>query len=113
MAAKKLNLKDIAAGKLIGDVQEKDVKFLHNGKEESVTVRIKQLPFAVTEPLYKRLNKDENIFAEWLSLALVDENNENYLSKADIENNFTQSLLNAIFPVVLGLDQVKADNEGK
>lgn len=109
--AKKLNIKDIAAGKLVGDVRDVDVEFLHNGKQESVTIRIKQLPFAVTEPLYSRLNKNENVFAEWVALALVDENNQPYLSKADVENNFTQALINAIFPVVIGLDQVK--DEGK
>lgn len=110
---KKLNFLDIAQGALIGEIRESVVEFLHNGKIETVDVRLKQLPFAITEPLYTRLQKGENVFAEWVSLCLVDENGDTYLTKKQVEDNFTQPLANALFPVIIGLDELKKDSEGK
>ncbi|NUG49649.1 phage tail assembly chaperone family protein, TAC [Acinetobacter lactucae] len=108
-----LSLKDIAQGALIGEIREAVVEFLHNGKIETVEVRLKQLPFAVTEPLYTRLQKGENVFAEWVALCLVDENGETYLTKKQVADNFTQALANALFPVIIGLDDIKKNSEGK
>lgn len=109
----KLDLKAIALGSLVGQIRDQVVEFFHDGAVESVDVRIKQLSFATTEPLYTRLNKGEDVVAEWIALALVDENGENYLVKEQVEKNFTQSLASAVFNAVTGLDAALKLAQGK
>lgn len=109
----KLSLKDIANGSLVGKIHDKTVEFYLDGKVESVDVRIKQLPVSITDPLYVRLNKGESVFPEWAAQALVDEYDNNYLTKEQIEQNFVQSLATALFPVILGVDELQKDAEGK
>lgn len=109
----KLDLKAIALGSLVGQVRDQVVEFFHDGAVESVDVRIKQLSFATTEPLYTRLNKGEDVVAEWIALALVDENGENYLVKEQVEQRFTQSLASAVFNAVTGLDAALKLAQGK
>lgn len=112
-AKDKLNILEIAQGKLVGSIKEKTVEFLFDGQIESVDVRIKQLPVGITDPLYNRFNKGENVFAEWAALALVNEEGETYLTKDQIANHFTQPLANALFNVIIGIDDIKLDSEGK
>lgn len=109
---KKLNLQDIAKGALVGSIRDLPVEFYHDGEKVSTDIRVKQLPYKVTEPLFTRLNKGEDVIAEWLSLALVDDAGETYLSKDQVNSYFTQSLANAIFYVVTGLEAV-AKEQGK
>lgn len=110
---RKFDLKDIAKGSLVGSIRELPVDFFHNGEKVSTDIRVKQLPYKITEPLFTRLNKGDDVVAEWLSLALVDENNETYLTKDQVDEYFTQSLAGSIFSIVTGLEAVMKNNEGK
>lgn len=110
---KQLNLKDITQGLLVGEIKEKAIEFKHNGETCTVDIRIKQLPYAVTEPLFQRLSKGEDVAAEWIAAALVDEEGNTYLSKKQVGSNFTQSLTAAVLNVVLGLEKAPKDEEGK
>lgn len=112
-AKDKLNILEIAQGKLVGEVKEKVVEFFLNGQIQSVDVRIRQLPFAITDSLNKRLNKGEDVFSEWAALALVDENNKTFLTKEQIDENFIQAFANALFPVIMGLDYVEFEEDEK
>ena len=47
----KLNLNEIIEGSLVNSVHQKTIEFKHNGKIETVDIALKQLPYAVTEPL--------------------------------------------------------------
>lgn len=114
--AKKFDIKSIGSGALVGEVRNAVVKFYHNGQIESVEVRIKQLPFAKTEDLHRRLNsRDKGVIADWISLALVDEKDELIFTPEQIEENFTQSLANEIFAEVSGLKALQeyAEKLGK
>lgn len=112
----KLDLNEIIGGALVGDIFERTVKFKHNKKECSVDIRIKQLPFAVTEPLFRRLNKGDDVVAEWIAAALVNDDGENYLNKKQVAAKFTQSLTKAVFDEILEIGKAQepdVDDEGK
>lgn len=109
----KFNLSDIAQGALVNDIHDGQVEFKHHGKTESVDIRIKQLPYAVTEPLFKRLNKGEDVVAEWISKALVDDDGNTYLTQQQVATNFTPSLAGAVFNKILGIEKPAVDEEGK
>ena len=111
--AKSFNLKAIAGGALVGDIFDKTVKFKHNSEDCTVDIRIKQLPFAVTEPLFSRLHKGENVVAEWASQALVDDDGKVYLTKEQVSGNFTQALAGAVFDAILGIERPVLDDKGK
>ncbi len=109
---KKLNLNDIKKGKLVGKIHDKTVKFFNQGEECSVDIRIKQLPFAKSEPLYARLQSEndepsENLVAEWIAQTLVDDNGDLQFTVDEVKNNFIQPLANVTFNAILGLDEVK------
>lgn len=113
---KKLDIKAIGAGALVCEIRDVVVEFYHNGKTESVDIRIKQLPFAKTEDLHRRLNKgDKGVIADWIAMALVDENDELLFTPEQVEENFTQALANQVFSEVSGLKELReyAENLGK
>ena len=97
----------------VGQVRDVVVQFIHAGQLESTDVRIKQLSYAVTEPLYTRLNKGEDVVAEWIALALVDESGEAYLTKEQVHDHFTQSLASSVFSEITGLDAALRLAQGK
>jgi len=112
--AKAFDIKAIANGSvLVGDIFDKTVNFKHNGEDCTVDIRIKQLPFAVTEPLFTRLHKGENVVAEWASQALVDDDGKTYLTKEQVSENFTQALAGAVFDAILGIERPVLDDTGK
>ena len=112
--AKAFDIKAIANGSvLVGDIFDKTVNFKHNGEDCTVDIRIKQLPFAVTEPLFTRLHKGENVVAEWASQALVDDDGKTYLTKEQVSENFTQALAGAVFDAILGIERPVLDDPGK
>ncbi len=111
--AKKLNFKDIAKGALVGSIRDVSVDFFHHGEKFSVDIRIKQLPYKITEPLFHRLNKGEDVVAEWLSQVLVDENGDTYLTKDQVDDYFTQSLASSVFYIVTGMEVAVKNKEGK
>lgn len=109
----KFNLSEIAQGSLVNQTHPKTVEFKHQGKIATVDIILKQLPYATTEPLFNRLNKGEDVVAEWIAIALVDEDGKNYLTKKQVAANFTQSLAASIFNFVLGIEKAPQDDEGK
>ena len=108
-----MNLNEIIQGSLISEIHNKTVEFKHFGKTESVEISIKQLPYAVTEPLFTRLNKGEDVVSEWIAAAVVDENGNPYLTKKQVSANFTQTLASAIFNAILGIEKAPVDGKGK
>ena len=108
-----MNLNEIIQGSLISEIHNKTVEFKHFGKTESVEISIKQLPYAVTEPLFTRLNKGEDVVADWIAAALVDDDGKTYLTKKQVAANFTQALAAAVFNTILGIEKAPQDDEGK
>lgn len=109
----KFNLSEIAQGSLVNQTHLKTVEFKHQGKIETVDIILKQLPYATTEPLFNRLNKGEDVVAEWIAAALVDEEGKSYLTKKQVAANFTQALAAAVFNTILGIEKAPQDDEGK
>ncbi len=108
-----LNLSDIKSGQLVGKIHDKTVEFVNQGETYSVDIRIKQLPFAKTQPLYKKLD-DENddsddYISEWIAMSLVDEKGELQFTAEQVKNTFIQPLANAIFDAILGIDNLKKE----
>lgn len=103
----KLKLSDIKTGSLVSEIRDETVEFFHNGEEYEVDIRIKQLPFVETESLFSRLNKGEEVAAEWISKALVDDKGKQQFTKKQVEESFVQSLANAVFDRVYGIDNLK------
>ncbi|AUC05492.1 hypothetical protein BVG18_00315 [Acinetobacter lwoffii] len=109
----KLNLNEIIQGSLVNSTHPKTIEFKHNGKTETVDIVLKQLPYAITEPLFTRLNKGEDVVAEWIAAALVDDDGKTYLTKKQVAANFTQTLASAVFNAILGIEKAPKDEEGK
>ena len=103
----KLSLSDIKSGSLVSEVREETVSFFHNGEEFEVDIMIKQLPFGVTDDLHRRMSKGEDVAAEWISKALVDNKGKLEFTQKQVEDKLVQPLANAIFDKVWGLDNVK------
>lgn len=109
----KLNLADIKSGSLVSQVRDETVNFWHNGEECSVDIRIKQLPFAETELLLKRMQDQESVASDWISKALVDEKDKVMFTKKQVEDNFVQTLASAIFDKVWDTDNIKKAMQAK
>lgn len=109
----KLNLAEIKSGSLVSQVRDETVEFFHNGEEMSVDIRIKQLPFFETEVLLKRLHDQESVASEWISKALVDENDKVMFTKKQVEENFVQALASAVFDKVWGTENIKKAMQAK
>ncbi len=103
----KISLLDVKAGRLVGEIRDETVRFYHNGDEFEVDIRIKQLPFAITDDLHKRMNNKEDVAFEWISKALVDDKGELLFSQEQVEQLFVQGMGAAIFEKVWGLDNIK------
>ena len=103
----KLNLSDIKAGSLVGEIHKETVEFYHNGELCEVDILFKTLPFIESESLHNRMNNNESVAAEWISKSLVDEKGKLQFTQQQVEKNFIQPLANAIFHKVWGLDSLK------
>ena len=103
----KYELSDIKAGSLVGEIHEDTVEFYHKGKLCKVDIKYKTLPFLESDSLHKRMNNNEDVAAEWISKALVDEKGKTTFTQQQVEKNFIQPLANAVFNKVWGLDSVK------
>ena len=103
----KLNLSDIKAGSLVGEIHKETVEFHHNGELCEVDILFKTLPFIESESLHNRMNNNESGAAEWISKSLVDEKGKLQSTQQQVEKNFIQPLANAIFHKVWGLDSLK------
>jgi len=103
----KLLLSDIKSGSLVSEVIEDKVEFWHKGELCEVEIAYKTLPFIETESLHKRLANKEDVAAEWISKALVDDKGIQQFTQKEVEENFIQPLANAIFDKVWGLDNAK------
>lgn len=103
----KILLADVKAGSLVGEIHEDTVEFYHQGELCEVDILFKTLPFVESESLHARMNDKEDVAAEWISKALVDEKGKTQFSQKQVENNFIQPLANAVFSKVWGLDTVK------
>lgn len=108
---KKLNLSDIKKGSLVDEIKDVTVEFVHNCQEYSVDIRIKTLPFIETESLFARWAKDESVTAEWISKALVDEEGNLQFTEKEVDENFVQPMVIAIFEKVWGADNLKKTTE--
>ncbi|MGM8871545.1 phage tail assembly chaperone family protein, TAC [Psychrobacter sp. 2Y5] len=105
--APKILLSDVKAGSLVSEIRDETVSFYHNGEEYEVDIRIKQLPFAVTDDLHKRMNNKEDVTFEWISKALVDDDGKQLFTQKQVEDNFVQAMGSAIFDKVWGIDNIK------
>lgn len=103
----KYELSDVKAGSLVGEIHEDTVEFYHKGELCEIDILFKTLPFVESDSLHKRLNNNEDVAAEWISKALVDEKGKPTFTQQQVEKNFIQPLANAIFNRVWGLDSVK------
>lgn len=109
----KFDLSDIIGGQLVTDIQDVTVEFSHAGKVVSTDIRLKTLPYKVSEPLYAAISKKEDVAAKWISLSLVDESGKTLITEKQVADNFTQSLAGAVLKKILYLDKPKEDDEGK
>ena len=103
----KVLLSDVKAGSLVGEIREETVSFYHKGEEFEVDIRMKQLPFAVTDDLHKRMNNKEDVAFEWISKTLVDDKGKQQFTQKQVEETFVQGMGTAIFEEVWGLDNIK------
>ena len=103
----KVSLLDVKAGSLVSEIRDDTVSFYHNGDEFEVDIRIKQLPFEVTDDLHKRMNKGEDVTFEWISKALVDDKGDLLFTEQQVRDTFVQAMGSAIFDKVWGLDNIK------
>ncbi|PAT64053.1 phage tail assembly chaperone family protein, TAC [Psychrobacter sp. JB193] len=103
----KVSLLDVKAGSLVSEIRDDTVSFYHNGEEFEVDIRIKQLPFEVTDDLHKRMNNKEDVTFEWISKALVDDKGDRLFTEQQVRDTFVQAMGSAIFDKVWGLDNIK------
>lgn len=114
---KKLDLNKIVKDDvLIGNTVKHDIEFNHQGETYHTEVYLKSLSFSQTEPLYNRLanlKDDDSLIADWISQAVVDEKGKHFLTPDDVKQTFPQTLAMAVFNKVIGMDDVKRDEQGK
>ena len=103
----KYELSDVKAGSLVGEIHEDTVEFYHKGELCEVDIKYKTLPFVESDALHKRMNDNEDVAAEWISKALVDGKGKQQFTEHQVKTVFIQSLANAIFNKVWGLDSIK------
>ena len=105
----KLTLSDIQKGSLVNKVHDVTVEFVTLDDEPvTLDLYLKQLPFVETEELHKRLAKeDKKVVAEWIAKSVVDADGKPAFTQRQVEDNFIQSLANAVFDKIMGLDKVK------
>ncbi|MDE0490004.1 phage tail assembly chaperone family protein, TAC [Psychrobacter sp. A3] len=103
----KILLSDVKAGSLVDEIHSEKVEFYHKGELCEVDIMFKTLPFAISDDLHNRMNNKEDVAAEWISKALVDEDGKLQFTKKQVEDNFIQPLANAVFNKVWGLDNIK------
>lgn len=108
---KKISLADIKKGSMVDEIHEKTVEFVHNGEQMSVDIRVQTLPFKITEDLLKRWNNKEDVVAEWISKALVGDDDKPQFTQEEVENNFVQGMAAAIFDEVWGAENIKKQLE--
>lgn len=108
---KKINLADVKKGSMVGEIHKKTVEFVHNGEQMSVDIKVQTLPFGVTESLLKRWNNDEDVVAEWISKALVDDEGNQQFTEEEVDKNFVQGMAAAIFDEVWGAENIKKKME--
>jgi len=108
---KKISLADVKKGSMVGEIHEKTVEFVHNGEQMSVDIRVQTLPFKITEDLLKRWNNKEDVVAEWISKALVGDDDKPQFTQEEVENNFVQGMAAAIFDEVWGAENIKKQLE--
>jgi len=108
---KKISLADVKKGSMVGEIHEKTVEFVHNGEQMSVDIRVQTLPFKITEDLLKRWNNQEDVVAEWISKALVGDDDKPQFTQEEVENNFVQGMAAAIFDEVWGAENIKKQLE--
>lgn len=105
----KLTLSDIQKGSLVNKVHDVTVEFITLDDEPvALDLYLKQLPFVETEALHKRLAKeDKTVIAEWIAKTVCDKDGNLAFTTEQVEQNFIQSLANAVFDKIMGLDKVK------
>lgn len=103
----KILLADVKAGSLVGEIHEDTVEFYHQGELCEVDILFKTLPFVESDSLHSRMNDKEDVAAEWISKALVDEKGKQQFTQPQVEKTFIQPLAAAIFHKVWGLDNIK------
>ena len=108
---KKISLADVKKGSMVDEIHEKTVEFVHNGEQMSVDIRVQTLPFKITEDLLKRWNNQEDVVAEWISKALVGDDDKPQFTQEEVENNFVQGMAAAIFDEVWGAENIKKQLE--
>ena len=108
---KKISLADVKKGSMVGEIHEKTVEFVHNGEQMSVDIRVQTLPFKTTEDLLKRWNNQEDVVAEWISKALVGDDDKPQFTQEEVEYNFVQGMAAAIFDEVWGAENIKKQLE--
>lgn len=105
----KLNLQDIKDGALVNKNHIVTVEFLTMDDEPaSVEVQLKQLPYAETERLHKRLaDNDSNVVAEWVAKSIVNDEGKPEFTKKQVDELFSTELVAAIFDQILKVEQIK------
>ena len=109
----KYQILDVKAGCLVGEIHEDTVEFYHKGELCEVDIKYKTIPFVESDVLHKRMNNNEDVAAEWISKALVDEKGKVQFTEHQVKTTFIQPLANAIFNRVWGLDDLKKAMEEK
>ena len=105
----KLSLQDIKDGTLVNKNHIVTVEFLTMDDEPaSVEVQLKQLPYAETERLHKRLaDNDSNVVSEWVAKSIVNDEGKPEFTKKQVDELFSAELVAAIFDQILKVEQVK------
>ncbi len=108
--ANKLNIADIKTGSLVNKTHDVTVEFETLDDEPvSVDLSIRQLPFAETEALHKRLatGEDKTVVADWIAKSVVDDAGKPMFTSKQVQETFIASLAQAVFDKIMGLDKLK------
>ena len=109
----KFLLSDIKDGQLVTKSRLVTVKFMTaDDIEAKVDVQLKQLPYAETDKLHKRLGEqDETVVAEWIAKSIVKDDGKPEFTAKQVNELFSRELVMAIMDEIMMVDQVKKFNK--
>lgn len=94
---KKLSLSDIKSGSLIKNIEKATVTIKVNGEDAEFDTHIKPFSYATAVAQMKAYGEDKEALAGVLSSCLCDEKGVLLFSEAEVRENFSQALVDALW----------------
>lgn len=98
---KKINLKDIKSGALLGKPEKVVVKFKLNGEDAEFETHVKPFNYDTAIANYKAYGENKAALAGIIASCLCDEDGKLILTEDDVRQHFNQALVDATWNEII------------